>query len=48
VSSPEHAGLTRSLPCNLLQRYLFSPTVPAQEFEKLLAQDDGTMKLHIL
>ena len=48
VSSPAQAGLTRSLPCDLLQGYLFSPPVPAQDFEKLLTQDDGAMKLHAL
>ena len=48
VSSPAQAGLTRSLPCDMMQGYLFSPPVPAPEFEKLLAQDGDAIRMQVL
>jgi len=48
VSSPAQAGLTRTLPCDLMQGYLFSPPVSPSDFEALLAQDGDSMKLHVL
>ena len=48
VSSPAQAGLTRSLPCDMMQGYLFSPPVPAPDFEKLLAQDGDTIRMQVL
>jgi EAL domain-containing protein (putative c-di-GMP-specific phosphodiesterase class I) len=48
VASPAQAGLTRTLPCDLMQGYLFSPPVSPSDFEGLLAQDGDFMKLHVL
>jgi diguanylate cyclase (GGDEF)-like protein/PAS domain S-box-containing protein len=45
VSSPAQAGLTRTLPCDLMQGFLFSPPVPILDFEKLLANDNGVLKM---
>jgi len=39
ISSPDQAGLTQSLPCDLLQGFLFSPPVSVEAFDKLLASD---------
>jgi diguanylate cyclase (GGDEF)-like protein/PAS domain S-box-containing protein len=48
VSSPAQAGLTRTLPCDLMQGYLFSPPVSVADFEGLLEQDGDSMKLQVL
>ncbi len=48
VSSPAQAGLTRTLPCDLMQGYLFSPPVSAADFEGLLSRDGDSMRLHVL
>jgi diguanylate cyclase (GGDEF)-like protein/PAS domain S-box-containing protein len=45
ISSPAQAGLTRTLSCDLMQGYLFSPPVPVTEFEKLLARDGDAIRL---
>lgn len=41
VSSPAQADLSRTMPCDLMQGFLFSPPVPAVEFDKLLDGDHG-------
>ncbi len=45
VSSPDQAGLTRTLACDLMQGFLFSPPVSAADFEKLLASDGNALKV---
>lgn len=44
VSSPAQQGVTRSLSCDFLQGYLYSPPVSTTEFEKLLSRNgDGVL-----
>ena len=41
IATPAQAWISNALSCDLMQGYLFSPPVPAEQFEKLLFAPEG-------